>query len=332
MKLGVGIVGVGAMGRRHAENILALGHRATLVAVADTDEATARSVGAAYDVPWSRHPDDVFSRPDIQAVVIATGVNSHAELVRQAAGQGKDILCEKPLALTLDDAEKAVAAAHRAGVRLQIAFMRRFDPAYHQAYEAIQRGDIGTPLVLTAISRDAAPPPRSDFLKYSAAGVFIDSGNHDFDLAPWLMQDEVVGVSASGAVVASHDLTDVQPIDVGLATLEFRSGGLGSLQIYRNAVYGYDVRTEVLGTDGAVMIGDTARQGYRIMHRGRSTQQLTTHWLDRFADAYRLEMADWVERTIAERPPAVPGEAGVRAVRLALAAEQARLSGKVVRV
>jgi scyllo-inositol 2-dehydrogenase (NAD+) len=210
--------------------------------------------------------------------------------------------------------------------------MRRYDPAYHQAYEAVQRGDIGTPVVLTAISRDAAPPPRADFLKYSAAGVFIDSGNHDFDLAPWLMQDEVVGVSAVGAVVASHDLADVQPIDFGLATLEFRRGGLGSLQIYRNAVYGYDVRTEVLGTKGAVMVGDPTRQAYKIMHRGRSTQQLTTHWLDRFAEAYRLEMADWVERTIAERPPAIPGEAGVRAVRLALAAEQSRLSGKAVRL
>jgi scyllo-inositol 2-dehydrogenase (NAD+) len=330
MALGIGVIGVGVMGRRHADNIGGLAPRARLLAVTDSDAEAARSTADYLGADWYANADDLLARSDIQAVVIATGSDTHAELVVKAADRGKDILCEKPLALTVPDAERAAAAAEANGVRLQVGFMRRYDPAYKEAFEAIAQGEIGHPVLFAGISRDAQPPPRSYFTGAGAGGLFIDSGNHDFDLARWLMQDEVSSVSASGGIVASPELADVQPIDVGLATLTFRNGAMGTVALYRRAVYGYDIRTEVLGTEGAVMIGGHTKHAVRFLRPGRSTSEVQMHWLDRFAEAYRLEVADWVQRMATDRPPTITATDGVRAVQLSVAAEESRATGRPI--
>jgi scyllo-inositol 2-dehydrogenase (NAD+) len=330
MTLNVGVAGVGLMGRRHAHNIAALWPRARLVAVADINRDVAQVVARDLDCDCHADPYELLARSDIDAVVIVTRADTHAPLVTAAAEQGKDILVEKPLALTLGDARSAIAAAERAGVRLQVGFMRRYDPPYRQAHLAIERGELGTPVLFSAISRDAKPPPRSYFSTPAAGGLFLDSGVHDFDLARWLMRDEVASVSASGAVVACHDLADVQPIDAGVVTLTFRRGATGTVQLYRNAIYGYDIRTEVLGTESAVMVGDQRHYPVQFLRRDGITHTMADHWLDRFAEAYALEMADWVERMSTDQLPAVTGEDGLRALEIALAAEQSRQSGQVV--
>jgi predicted dehydrogenase len=324
MALAIGVIGVGVMGHRHADNIAGLAPRARLLGVADSDAVAARSAADCLGADWYANSDDLLARSDIQAVVIATGSDTHADLVVRAADRGKDILCEKPLALTVSDAERAAAAAKAKGVRLQVGFMRRYDPAYKEAFEAIARGDIGHPVLFAGISRDAQPPPRSYFTGARVGGLFIDSGNHDFDLARWLMQDEVSSVWASGGVIASPELADVQPIDVGLATLTFRNGAIGTVALYRRAVYGYDIRTEVLGTEGAVTIGDQRKHAVRVLRPGRSIGEVPMHWLDRFAEAYRLEMSDWVARMAADRPPAITATDGIRAVQLSVAADESR--------
>ncbi len=157
-------------------------------------------------------------------------------------------------------------------------------------------------------------------------------GIHDFDLARWLMRDEVATVSATGALVACHDLADVQPIDVGLATLTFYGGAVGTVQVYRRAVYGYDIRTEVLGTEGAVQVGDTRWRPAQVLRAEGVARTMPRHWLERFGEAYELEMSDWVDRMATDRPPAVSGEDGVRSVALAVAADQSRESGRAVEI
>jgi scyllo-inositol 2-dehydrogenase (NAD+) len=330
MTLGVGVIGVGVLGRRHAENVARLGPRARLVAVADVNAEAARAVARELGCDWTADPRELVARPDVRAVVIATGSDTHAALTVAAAAEGKDSLCEKPLALTVADAQAAVDAADRAGVRLQVGFMRRYDPAYRAAYEAIERGEIGRPVLFAAISRDAQPPPRAYFISPGAGGLFIDSGIHDFDLARWLMRDEVATVSATGALVACHDQADVQPIDLGLATLSFRGGAAGTVQVYRRAVYGYDIRTEVVGTEGTVRVGDDRWRSLQVMRAEGITHTMPHHWLERFGEAYALELADWVERMAGDRPAAVTGEDGVRSVALAVAADEARASGRPV--
>jgi len=330
--LHVGVIGTGVMGRRHAENISALYPRARLAAVADVSAEAARSVAEALGCDWYADPDELLARSDIQAVVVVTRADTHASLTIAAAGRGKDVLCEKPLALSVEDAQAAVEAVVRGGVRLQIGFMRRYDPPYREAYEAIGRGEIGKPVLFTAISRDAAPPPRSYFSAPGAGDIFIDSGIHDLDLARWLMRDEVATVSATGALVACHDLADVQPVDAGLVTLTYCEGAAGTVQVYRNAVYGYDIRTEVLGTEGALLIGDQRGHALQILRRDEIAHTMPLHWLERFAEAYAIEMADWVERMSTDQPPAVTGEDGVRSVALAVAAQESCKSGSVVKL
>jgi inositol 2-dehydrogenase len=330
MTLGVGVIGTGVMGRRHAENIAALWPRARLVAVADAFTQNARAVADELACDWYQDADELLARPDIQAVVIATGADTHARYTMAAAERGKDILCEKPLALTLADAERAAQAAEQARVRLQIGFMRRYDPPYRDAYEAIERGEIGRPVLFSAISRDALPPPRSYFSSPGAGGLFIDSGIHDLDLARWLMRDEVQTIVASGAVVACHDLADVQPLDAGAITLHFRQGAMGTIQLYRRAVYGYDIRTEVLGTEGAVMVGDHRWKPTTVLRHSEIVHTMPHHWLERFAEAYALEMADWVDRMAHDRPPAVTAEDGIKSVALALAAEESAKTGRAI--
>jgi inositol 2-dehydrogenase len=332
VQLQLGVVGTGVMGRRHAQNIAALWPRARLVAVADVNVAAAQAVARELECEWHADARDLLARPDVQAVVIVTGANTHAELVVAAAEQKKDMLVEKPLGLTVEEARSAVEAADRAGVRLQVGFMRRYDPAYRRAYQAIDSGELGTLVLFSATSRDAKPPPRSYFSVPAAGGLFLDSGIHDFDLARWLMRDEVTSVLATGAVVACHGLADVQPADAGVVTLRYRGGALGIIQLYRNAVYGYDIRTEVIGTEGSARIGDTRDYPVEFLQADGIRHTMAHHWLERFGEAYASEMADWVERMSTDQPPAITGEDGIRSVALAIAAEQSRLTGRAVAV
>jgi predicted dehydrogenase len=318
------------MGRRHAQNVAALWPRARLVAVADVRSDAAQSVAQELDCDWHSDAHEMLARPDIQAVVIVTVASTHAALAVAAAEQGKDILVEKPLALSLEDARAAIDAADRAGVRLQVGFMRRYDPAYREAYDAIERGELGKPVLFTAISRDAQSPPRSYFAGGGAGGLFLDAGVHDFDNARWLMRDEVTRVSATGALVTRHDLADVQPVDVALATLTFSGGAVGTVQLSRNALYGYDIRTEVVCTEGTAMVGDHRWRAVQLLGPDSIRHTMEHHWLDRFKEAYALEMADWVERMSTDQPPAVTGEDGIRAVAVALAAEESRKTGQPV--
>ncbi len=322
LMLHVGVIGAGIMGRRHAENIAALAPRAKLMAIADMNPEAARTIARALNCDWYQDPNELLKRTDIHAMVVVTPADTHASLTIAAAERGKDVLCEKPLALSVAEARTVVSAADRAGIRLQVGFMRRYDPAYREAYEAIERGDIGKPVLFAGISRDAQPPPRTYFSARGAGDIFMDSGIHDFDLARWLMHDEVVTVSATGALVACHDLADVQPIDVGLVTLRYHNGAVGTVQLYRNAIYGYDIRTEVVGTEGTLLIGDTHWHPLQILRHNGIMHTMPDHWLKRFSDAYAIEIADWVDRMSTDREPAITGEDGIQAVALAEAAQR----------
>jgi scyllo-inositol 2-dehydrogenase (NAD+) len=321
------------MGRRHADNVLRLGARARLVAVGDADSA--RGLRAAHDLGCEFEPEGIglLDRKDIQSVIIASPVETHAQLIIAAAARGKDILCEKPLSGSIADGRAAVEACARAGVRLQVGFMRRYDPAYRDLRETIARGDIGRPVLFTSISRDPRPPDRSYFTSPAAGNPFRESAVHDFDLARWLMQDEVMSVTATGAMVACPELADVMPIDLGFATLTFKTGARAAVQIYKSAGYGYDIRTEVVGTEGTIMVDSLPGDGpVRLLKPNQPGNRFPQHWLERFADAYRLEIEDWVDRMATDQQPAVTGEDGLRADEIAEAAEQSRLTGREVPV
>lgn len=313
-RLGVGVIGVGSMGRRHAENAARRVHGARLVAVFDAAQELARRVASDLDAVAAASIDELLARDGVAAVVIASPSRYHAAHAIAALEAGRDVLLEKPMALTLADCDSAIAAADRSGARLQVGFMRRYDPAYAEAYRLIRSGALGAPLLYAGSSRDRDAgrlPPADD-----VAEVLLESAIHDFDGARWLLGGEVI--RASTAAAARHG-GEGPAAGATLTTLELVRGALGTIETYRGARYGYDIRSEVVCEQGTVMIGD--RPSGRLVVRTPQGVAETGDpgWLERFGDAYAAELADFVAGARDRRPPAITGADGKAAVAIALA-------------
>src|SRR5271163_1585262 len=200
-KLGIGVLGVGEMGKRHAENVRRFVPEARLVAVADAAAGRASQVAAELEIDHSFGSlGAMLECKDVDAVLIATPDKFHARAIREAAAAGKDILCEKPLATNLAEAHDALDAVARTGVRLQIGFMRRYDPAYSVAMKRIEAGEIGEPVIFKSIGRDKDAPPISAYQSRLNGMLLYNNTIHDFDLARWLMRDEVTEVHSYATV------------------------------------------------------------------------------------------------------------------------------------
>lgn len=325
-KLGVGVVGVGEMGRRHAENIRRLVPQAKLVAVADVDAARAKQVMEELEIEHSYSSlEAMLERKDIHCVVITTPDKFHADAVRAAAAAGKHILCEKPLSLNLPDAHSALKAVNKAGVRLQVGFMRRYDPAYAAARKRIEAGEIGEPVIFKSIGRDKDAPPLGYYKSRMNGMLFFASSIHDFDLARWLMNDEVCEVQAYKTVAIRPELEHYEDIVAGVVNLKYKRGAIGNVESYAQCMYGYDVRTEVIGSKGSILVG-TLRQAPAVFLRGDgASYDVADHFLTRFADAYLAEIRDFIDNMAHDRDPRVTGEDGLRAVEIAVAAHKSSL-------
>ena len=332
-KLGVGVLGVGRLGRRHAEN---LKHRipdAHLVAVADADGTVAMQVAEDLEVEHSYATvDGLLERKDVWAIVIATPSKFHAEAIQAAAQVGKHVFCEKPIALTLEAADAALAAVRKAGVHFQLGFMRRFDPAYASAKQRVDGGDIGDPVIFKSVGRDKQlPPPR--FLEGGVNGtIFSDAAIHDFDLARWMMNDEIVDVHAFAGILACPEMALYDDVDATTVNLRFGRGGIGNVEAFRKSTYGYDIRTEILGTKGALQVGYLHQTPVLLLSEVGITHDVVDHWLERFADAYRNELHDFVGCILEDRPTRATGEDGRKALAVALAAERSYRQGQMISI
>lgn len=330
-KLGIGVVGVGGMGKRHAENIRRLAPEARLIAVADVAADQAMRVAAELEIEHGfASLEEMLARKgkDIDCVVIATPDKFHAQDIRTVAAAGKQILCEKPLALNLADAHAALAAVDRAGVRLQIGFMRRYDPAYAAAMKRIEAGEIGEPVVFKSVGRDKEVPPISSYQSRLNGMLFYNSTIHDFDLARWLMRDEVKEVQAYATVAIRPQVAEFGDIVAGVVNLKCGRGAIGNVESYVQALYGYDVRTEIVGSKGSILVGSLQESSVTFLSSDGGKQALADHYLSRFADAYVVEMQDFVQSMLRDRAPRVSGEDGLRALEIAVAAEESYLQSK----
>jgi inositol 2-dehydrogenase len=332
-KLGVGVLGVGEMGRRHAENLRRFVPNARLVAIADVDGERARRTATELEIENSYSSlQAMLERKDLNAVVIATPDRFHAPSVKAAAAAGKNILCEKPLALSLVDANESLAAVAKAGVRMQVGFMRRYDPAYSAAMKRIEAGEIGTPVILKSIGRDKDGPPISAYQANINGSLFYSNTIHDFDLARWLMQDEVAEVHAYTTVAIRPEVAQFGDVVAGLVNLKFAKGAIGNIESFAQAAYGYDVRTEIVGSKGSILVGSLNKTHATFLTTQGGTQALADHFLSTFADAYVAEMQDFVERILHDRPLRVTGEDGLRALEICVAAENSYLQSKSSKV
>jgi inositol 2-dehydrogenase len=332
-KLGVGVLGVGEMGRQHAENMRRLVPEARLVAVADVAAARAGQVASELEIENAFSSlDEMVQRKDIDAVLIATPDKFHAQAICVAAAAGKDILCEKPIAVTIEDAQLALAAVAKAGVRLQIGFMRRYDPAYAAAMKRIEAGEIGEPVIFKSVGRDKDAPPIAAYQSNVNGMVFYNNTIHDFDLARWLMRDEVTEVHSYTTVAIRPEVAQYGDVVASVVNLQFERGAIGNVESYVQAIYGYDVRTEIVGSKGSIFVGTLHHTPAVFLSADGAIRPLAHHFLTRFADAYLAEVRDFVQNVLNDRPVRVTGEDGLRALEIAVAAENSYLQSQPCKV
>jgi scyllo-inositol 2-dehydrogenase (NAD+) len=332
-KLGIGVLGVGEMGRRHAENLRRQVPEAELVAIADLDQARARKVADELEVAHAFGSlEAMLERKDIRAVLIATPDKFHAQCIRAAAAAGKDILCEKPLALNLEDARCALQAVADHAVRLQIGFMRRYDPAYAAAMKRVEGGEIGEPVIFKSVGRDKDVPPLAAYQSGVNGMLFYNNTIHDFDLARWLMRDEVCETHSYTTVAIRPEVAQYGDVVASVVNLKYRQGAIGNIESYVQAIYAYDVRTEILGSKGSIFVGTLQQTPAVFLNANGRSQTLADHFLNRFADAYLLEVRDFVQNMAAGRAPRVTGEDGLRALEIAVAAEHSHLQQRACKV
>ena len=332
-KLGVGVLGVGEMGKRHAENLRRLVPEARLVAVADASADRARQVAEELELStFFSSIEALIECKEVDAVVIAVPDKFHAKAIEIAAAAGKDILCEKPVAVNLADAHRTLAAVAKAGVRLQIGFMRRYDPAYMAAKKRIEAGEIGEPVVFKSVGRDKDVPPLAAYQSNVNGMLFYNNTIHDFDLARWLMQDEVTEVHSYTTVAIRPEVAQFGDVVASVVNLKYERGAIGNVESYAQAIYAYDVRTEIVGSNGSIFVGSLEKTPATFLSSGGSTHILADHFLSRFADAYLAEVVDFVHNILHDRAPRVTGEDGLKALEIAVAAEASHLQRKVCKV
>ena len=303
----LGLIGAGRIGRIHAQNLTRRLPGARVLAVADIFDEAAQRAAADFDIPNAyADPRPIFDDPAIDAVVICSSTDTHADFIEQAAAAGKHIFCEKPIHLELERIDRALDAVKRAGVKLQIGFNRRFDPSFRRAQELVAAGAIGEPHLLRITSRDPGPPP-IEYIKVSG-GIFLDMTIHDFDMARFLIGDEVSEIYAAGGVMVDAAIGEAGDIDTALITLKFRHGVIGSIDNSRRAVYGYDQRVEVFGSEGVVMVGNVRPDTAVLTNAaGEHSAKPLYFFLERYAEAYVNEMAAFLEAIREDKAPPVTG-------------------------
>jgi predicted dehydrogenase len=323
------------MGKRHAENIRRLVPDARLVAVADPSATRAQAVAAELEIGHAFSSlEEMLERAgkDIDCVVIAAPDKFHATAIRTVAAAGKQILCEKPIALSLADAESALDAVAKAGVHLQIGFMRRYDPGYAAAMKRIEAGEIGEPVIFKSLGRDKDAPPISSYESKLNGMLFYNNSIHDFDLSRWLMRDDVEEVHAYATVAIRPEVAKFGDIVAGVVNLKYARGAIGNIESYVQGVYGYDIRTEIVGSKGTIMVGTIQQTPVTLLSSEGGKQKLADHFLTRFDNAYVAEVRDFVQSMLHDRAPKVSGQDGLRALEIAVAAEKSYLGGAPCRV
>jgi predicted dehydrogenase len=305
---------------------------ARLVGVADVNLERARAVAAELGVESYPSVEALVSRADLDAVIISSPPRFHLGAIEAAAAAGKHIFCEKPLALTVEEAGAALQAVRKAGTFLQVGHMRRYDPAYAEAKKRIDAGEIGRVIIFKSIGRDPESSPQAAAQTAINGTLFHDSSSHDFDMARWLTGDEIVEVHAYGGVLAMPEMKEFEAFDSGVINLRFAGGAIGNVESFMHAQYGYDVRTEIVGTKGTLQVGYQQQTPLVSLTRSGKCQDLLTHWRVRFAEAYRREMIDFAQSVREGRTPRVTGHDGRQSVAVAVAAVQSQREGRPVRV
>lgn len=328
----VALFGAGRIGRIHATNLAAL-PGVQLALISDPMVDSARELASTLGAAVAPGIDAVFADASIDAVVIASPTTTHSDLITRAAAARKHIFCEKPVDLSVERAKACARAVAEANVACMIGFQRRFDPTFNEAKQRLERGEIGTPEMLVITSRDPGAPP-VDYIKQSG-GIFRDMLIHDFDVFRWILggngEDEAAWLSATGSCLTDPAIAEAGDVDSTAVTIRTRGGRLCLINTSRRAAYGYDQRFEVLGSQGLLACGNHRPSEVTQATAAGTTVDNPEHFfLQRYREAYRLEMAHFFEQLQGGRRFRTTVEDGVAAQVLADAAAESLRTGQPV--
>jgi scyllo-inositol 2-dehydrogenase (NAD+) len=319
-KLGLGVIGLGRLGSSYAKYLNGRIVGARLVAVSDVNEEALSSLAAELGVSKKySHYQDLIADAEVEGVVIVSPTSTHQEIVAAAAKHGKAIFCEKPLSISLAAAQEMQHIVEATGIFFQMGFMRRFDKGYLAAKHKIEQGEIGTPVVFKSSSRDPFRPSLEYLDPAHSGGLFVDCGIHDLDLGRWYMGD-IASVYSIGGTLAYPEMKAIGDIDNAITSIYFTSGALGTIDLSRNGVYGYDIRTEILGTEGTLKIGYLRETPILMMNKKGVTHDTVPYFTERFEQAYISQLQDFVENVREQKPPSVTCADGVAALQASAAA------------
>ena len=321
-KLRIGIIGAGRIGRVHAESLAFRIPEATPSAIADINGDAAQEVAERCGIPRvATDSKEILNDPAIDAVLICSPTETHANLIVGAARAGKHVFCEKPIDHSLSNIDRALQEVKRSGVKLQVGFNRRFDANFLRVHNAILQGEIGTPHLMHIVSRDPGPPPLS-YIKTSG-GIFLDMTIHDFDMARFLVGDEVESIYATGGVRVDPEIGKAGDLDTAVIVLQFKNGVIGTIDNSRKAAYGYDQRVEILGSKGAIAT-ENCYPNQAILSTAAAIQRdlPLNFFMERYTESFVSELRAFVQAVVLDQPVPVNGIDGRVAVLMALAARK----------
>lgn len=330
--LHVGMIGAGRIGRVHAETLAFRIPEARTVSIADCNREAAEALaGRCRIAEVAASSKDILADPRIDAILICSSTDTHAGLIAAAARAGKHIFCEKPIARTLAEIDCALEAVEKAGVKLQIGFNRRFDANFARVRRAVADGEIGRPSLLHITSRDPGPPPLA-YVRVSG-GIFVDMTIHDFDMARFVIGDEVEEVYAAGGVHVDPEIGKAGDLDTALIVLRFRGGVIGTIDNSRRAAYGYDQRVEILGSQGKIETDNSYPNTAQISTDKTVCRDLPLHFfMERYRESFAAELQAFVGAVREDRETPVTGLDGRIPIQMALAARKSYDENRPVRL
>ena len=330
-KLNIALLGMGRIGKIHFRNIQQYFPNAQVVAVADPQFEATTFKEQYGDLFFSQNPEEVINFPGVDAVMICTPTSSHAQLIETSLEKGKHVFCEKPIDLSLERTAALVAKVQTSNIKLMLGFNRRFDPDFMQAKRSIAEGKIGKLQIVKITSRDPGLPP-IEYIKNSG-GLFMDMAIHDFDMARYIMNKEVVEVFSKGLVLVDDAVGLAGDVDTALTTLTFEDGTYAVIDNSRKAIYGYDQRLEIFGDGGMIRVENNLHNNNVIFDATGIHEALPLDFfMDRYAKSYLNEIALFIEAILEAKPLPVSAQDGLQATLIAVAAKKSVQEGRPVKI
>jgi len=325
----IGIIGIGRMGQIHLDNLMQKFSEVEVVAISDINEE-ARQWAEKYTISkFYSDYQDLISDQEVNTVVICSPTNQHAENIIAAAQAGKNIFCEKPMDLSIQTATKVLQIVEKAGVKFMLGFNRRFDPNFMKIKGLIEEGKVGDPQIVKITSRDPAPPP-IDYIK-SSGGMFLDMTIHDFDMARFMVSSKVISIFAVGRNLIDPNIGIAGDIDTAIVTITFDSGAIATIDNSRQAVYGYDQRLEVFGSEGMAGTENNKSDNHYYYNKKGQSESLPLHFfMDRYILSYFNEIKAFIDCIVHDEVPKVGGQDGLISLAMGWAANASMRENRIV--